>query len=341
MTPRLPATQRTATYHGGIAEAALRPTLEAAILAPSGHNTQPWLFRVTEDAVEIYADRRRALPVVDPTGRELTMSCGAALLNLVIALRHAGYSLSVEEVASKDHDLLARVRIGGPLPPTRDDERLFAAIPIRCTNRRPYEDRQVPASSVTELIEAAKALNAHLAVVTDTSKDAIAALVAEGDRTQASDPHFRGELAAWVHPNRTACKDGIPACSFGVPSLPSLVFPFILRTLDWGNGQSAKDRQLASGSPVLAVLWTDEDTPRAWLNAGQALERVLLTAAANGLSASFLNQPIEVPSLRLHLAEIAGVRGYPQLLLRIGYGSVPAPATPRRDVADVLLPRGG
>lgn len=316
----------------------MKTAVESAIRAPSGHNTQPWLFKLTEDAIEIHADRRRALPVVDPDDRELTMSCGAALLNLVIALRHAGYSVSLEEVASKDHDLLARVRIGGPLPPTSEDERLFGAIPTRSTNRRPFEDRPVPDAIIAEFIEAAKVHDAHLAVVKDAPKDAIAELIAEGDRVQASDPHFRRELAAWVHPNRATSRDGIPASSFGVPALPSLVFPFILRTFDWGNGQAAKDRQLAAGSPILAVLWTDADTPQVWLNAGQALERVLLTATANGLSASFLNQPIEVPALRPQLAKIVGVSGHPQLLLRMGYGAASRDAAPRRDVADVFVP---
>jgi hypothetical protein len=183
---------------------------------------------------------------------------------------------------------------------------------------------------------AAEVEGARLTIMTDSAKADIADLIAEGDRIQAADPHFRRELAAWVHPSRSASRDGIPASAMGVPLLASFVFPLILRTFDWGDGQAAKDRQLAAGSPVLALLSTSDDTPASWLNAGQALQRVLLTATAEGLSASFLNQPIEVAALRPQLANLAGITGKPQLLLRFGYGAAVEP-TPRRDMADVLM----
>jgi hypothetical protein len=116
----------------------------------------------------------------------------------------------------------------------------------------------------------------------------------------------------------------------------SRAMPLIIRTFDWGKGQAAKDRQLAAGSPVLASLGTAEDTPMAWLSAGQALARLLLRARADGVWTSFLNQPIEVPELRMKLQEVLGTSGFPQLLLRMGYGPEAQP-TPRRPVEEVLI----
>jgi len=100
--------------------------------------------------------------------------------------------------------------------------------------------------------------------------------------------------------------------------------------------QAPEDRQLAAGSPVLAVLGTDADTPAAWLTAGQALMRVLLQACRQGMSASFLNQPIEVAELRPRLREVIGCPGFPQLLLRMGYGHAVRP-TPRRPLGEVIV----
>ena len=75
----------------------LKFVLNYAILAPSGHNTQPWLFKIVDDKIELYADRTRSLPVVDPDDRELTISCGAALYHIQLAIRHFGYEDVVEE----------------------------------------------------------------------------------------------------------------------------------------------------------------------------------------------------------------------------------------------------
>lgn len=316
--------------------AALRLAVEYAIQAPSGHNTQPWLFKMGSDHVELLADRRRALPVVDPEDRALMISCGAALFNLRLGIRHSGYADVVNTLATKDTDLLARISLGATAPASHSDERLFDAIPRRHTNRKAFESRLVPQELLAAMERAAGVEGAHLTIIADSMKIAVAGLIAEGDRTQASDPHFRRELAAWVHPSRTASRDGIPANAMGVPLLASFVFPFILRTFDWGDGQAAKDQQLAAGAPILALLSTEHDTPSSWLSAGQALQRILLTATAEGLSASFLNQPIEVASLRPQLANLAGIGGKPQLLLRFGYGAAAGP-TPRRGIADVLL----
>jgi hypothetical protein len=122
----------------------------------------------------------------------------------------------------------------------------------------------------------------------------------------------------------------------GHNSQPWLFIDRVGRTFDLGNGQAASDRQLATGSPVLAVLGTDVDTAYDWLMAGQALARVLLYARSQGVWASFLNQPIEVPEVRLMLHNLLERVGFPQLLLRMGYGPE-VPPTPRRSVGEVLL----
>jgi nitroreductase len=308
--------------------------LRYAVLAPSSHNSQPWLFRLGERSVELHADRSRALPVVDPDDRELVLSCGAALFTLTVAMRRHGLVPSVELLpVPEEPDLLARVTIAGAGPPEAHE--LFAAIPLRHTVRERFEERAVSPQIVDELGAAAAAQEATLALVTGGAREILADLVSDGDRVQAADKSFRRELAAWMRPNATRRRDGIPGYSVGLPSVVSYVGPFVLRTFDWGRGQAARDHQLAAGSPILAVVATDTDGPRDWLVAGQALQHVLLTARARGLATSFLNQPIEVAELRPRLAALIG-GGAPQLVLRIGFGGEGI-ATPRREVEDVLL----
>jgi hypothetical protein len=313
--------------------------LNYAVLAPSSHNTQPWLFRFHGRRLELYADRTRALPVVDPMDRELIMSCGAALFHLRIAMRYFGLGEAVQTFPDPEiPDLVALVGVTGKSEATSGERDLFRAIPVRRTYRLAFDERPIPEVLLSQLQAAAGEEGVCLHVVEGMySRSAIADLIEEGDKIQWSDPRFRRELAAWVHPNRSLSRDGIPGFALGMPNLISNVAPFAFRTFDLGKGRAAKDRQLALSSPSLAVLATVADEPLAWLAAGQALSRLLLRARIEGVFASFLNQPIEVESLRPKIPIIIGTNDSPQILLRLGFGKHHRP-TPRRPVSEVLLP---
>lgn len=313
----------------------LKFMLHYAVLAPSNLNTQPWRFKVSGDELELYADRTRALPVIDPDDRELIMSCGAALFHLRTAMRHFGHRPIIHTFPDFDEpDLLAFVRMGGVDEPTVTDHRLFEAIKDRRTNRLPFAPHSVPGPDLMALEAAVNLEGARLhAVRGEANRHALADLVSEGDRIQGCDKRFRRELAAWVHPNRN--NDGVPGYGWGISDILYYAGPFIMRTFDAGDGYAAQGRQIADGSPTLLVITTSADNPVAWLNAGQALERLLLQAQSYGLSASFLNQPVEVSSLRPRVAELIGSADYPQMILRMGYGSKVRP-TPRRPLREVL-----
>lgn len=315
-----------------------RAALRFAVLAPSSHNSQPWLFRMSGDALELLADRARALPVVDPDDRELTISCGAVLKFLRVTLAHFGEGAQVTLLPDPDEpDLLARVALTGPIVPADLDHVLFSAIPRRRTNRLPFDAEPVPEVVLGRARTRAEKEQVWLQTLTDESdRAALADLIAEGDRLQLSDRHFRRELAAWVHGNRSASRDGMPGFALGVGDLVAEVGPLVIRTFDIGGGRAARDRQLALGSPALAVLWTEEDTPRAWLQAGQGLAGALLSLETDGISASYLNQPIEVAELRDRVRALLGRAGAPQLILRLGRGRSVRP-TPRRPAEEVLL----
>src|SRR2546423_860927 len=129
----------------GAEEAALRAAVAHAVLAPSNHNSQPWLFGIGDGALRVRADRSRALPVVDPFDRELVISCGAALLNARLALRGLGYATTVEVLPDRsDPDLLACLHLAGRRVPTTADLQLVEAIPRRRTNRRPFAGEPLP-----------------------------------------------------------------------------------------------------------------------------------------------------------------------------------------------------
>jgi len=309
-----------------------------AILAPSSHNTQPWRFVIVDDELLVCADRSRSLAVIDPFDRELIISCGAALFNLRVVFARFAVPIEVTPFPqSTDPDILARIVFPRSGSTTPDLGQLFDAMTLRATNRLAFVEAPPPDDLLQRIRSAATAEGIDIGLAqSEGDRERIAALVAEADRRQFGDPHFRRELASWIHPSRSS--DGMPAYSQGIDPLVDATTPIVamvIRTFDVGHGVAATHAALARGSPLIVVLSTTVDNAESWLATGQALERVLLGVAASGFSASYLNQPIEVPELRTRLAEEAGTAQYPQLVLRIGRGPT-VPHSPRRPLTDVL-----
>ncbi len=304
--------------------------LASAILAPSSHNTQPWLFRTEGRHIELLADRTRALPMNDPHDRELTISCGSALFNLRVAAAAAGWRAQVSLVPDEqDVDLLARVTLLAD-PMAHPLGRLQPRIAARRTYRRRFTGRPVDMFAITELLAAALAEGAQLSVLVEPEqRHQAAALVSEGDAWQWHNPSWRRELAAWMHPRRRG--DGLV-----VPALAIAAAQLVVRSFDMGQGVGAKDRELADASPLLTVISTPGDSLRDWLAAGQAVQHALLVGLTHGLQASYLNQPIQVPDLRPRLQSLCGPIGMPQLLLRWGIPQTILPASPRRPLESVM-----
>lgn len=324
---------------GGTPAERMRFLLGYAILAPSGHNTQPWLFRLRPDGVDLIADRTRCLPVVDPFDRALVISCGAALGHLRTAMRFFGAEPDIELLPdAQDPDWLARVTFGRDRTASSRESARFRAITHRRTTRQSYPDEPLPEGLAQDLLDAAAQEGCRLSIVCEAErKRALAALVAAGDRTQFGDPAFRRELASWVHSRRAATRDGMSGAAFGMPDVLSGVGGLVIRTFDMGDRQGATDETVATGSPAMLVLATPDDEAASWLQSGMALSSVLLEVTAAGWTSAYLNQPVETASLRAKLGEVAGIAGHPQLLLRIGRAEPIAPAV-RRPVSEVLIP---
>lgn len=287
-----------------------------AILAPSSHNSQPWKFKISIDdnSIHLYADRTRALHVVDPDDRELTISCGCALFNLQLAISYFGYKFETSLLPDEEHDhnLLAKVKvidIDENPNKKKDDKirRLFNSITKRRTNRFRFDDENMISeriiSSLQAIIQEYEGVWIHIEKKKER-KEQFAKLIAEGDRIQMSDKKFRMELASWIHPNRSHLGDGMPGYALGFGDIASLVGPFVLRTFDFGKGQAARDKELASGSPILLVFGTNSDNVLSWLNTGLALSNALLYLRTENIWSSYLNQSIEVPHLRKRLGSL-------------------------------------
>jgi hypothetical protein len=286
--------------------------------------------------VELWADTRRALALADPQCRELVISCGASLLHLRLALEHFRFEPHIARLPDAEHpNLLARVTAGGMARESEED--LFAAIAKRHTNRGPFDAERVPPMADLFRLETAamtEGADLHL-VETIAEREAIAELVAAADRLQGRDPAFRKEISAWVRAGRGP--DGIPAAALADRGIMSFLVPLALRFVNWGEKQAERDKEMVLGAPALAVLTTGSDACMDWLRAGEALARVLLEATILGLSASFVNQPVEVPELREEMRQRMDGNAWPQLILRLGYAKEPSVPSERRPLSEVIV----
>jgi nitroreductase len=319
--------------------------IRVAQMAPSVHNTQPWVFWIrADDRMELRArvtgrtegllgpDRR--LLAADPLSRELAISCGAALFNLRLAFRVMGHDVTVWLIPDEDNDssLLASVEVvtGRTHRPSVKEQKLYAAISRRHTNRAPFTDAAVPPTVHAAMKRAAFVEEGWLRMLDRTQAARWVDATTRADMELEKDAGYMAELKRWTR-DRTA-GSGIPAAAIGARGTGGAAL-----VRDYGLGGRPAER--FERRPQLLALSTDGDRPVDWLRAGQALQRILLTATVHEVSASFLTQPLELSDSsdrarhwpwHWPFAEI------PQMVLRVGYATRSATVTPRRNAPDVL-----
>ena len=319
--------------------------LRYAILAPSTFNTQPWHFRLDENVLELYADRRYGLAVVDADDRALMISCGSVLRILELTLGHFGFQYDVEELPDAgDEDLVARITVknsGGRSSLKKAEEALFGKVTSRHGTRLVYEDKHVKDEHVAALRGAMESNGCWFHLCDDYQKSAVLQLVSEADAIQGSNKHFRRELASWVHPLRAESRDGMPHYNMKLNDVMGDLSPSIVRRFEVGQGEKALAfQQMEKGTPLLAVMGSPYGADKGRLLFGKAIVELGLQAEIYGVSLSSLNQVCEVPDLRLRLHDMLSCPGRAQSVMRIGYTREKI-YTPRRPMSTFVTLSGG
>jgi hypothetical protein len=327
LRPRQPAVPIPVSKLAGLVATAAR--------APSVHNTQPWRFRASRDTIELLADHSRKLPRIDPAGREMLISCGAAFFGLRLAIRELGYLPDVRLLPDPAQtDLLARVRFGAAAPITPAERQMLTAMPHRHTHRGPFTGDPLPRGLLAALQHDAMAEGCTLVLVDQPGHyQQLSALVAAADRQQHANAVVRAELRHWTRPPGSPARDGVPAQAYTAADAP-VTGKLAQRDFDLGRRLG---RLTGGGSPpaATAILTTPADSPADWLRSGQALYRLLLRAASRWVFASLHTQPLESPPIRAEIMARLALPGIPQMVLQLGRGHSAA-ATARRPADDVL-----
>jgi nitroreductase len=315
----------------------LHAAVRGAVWAPSVHNTQPWSFAMSGDEISLRADSERGLRVEDPAGRELLISCGAALFNVRLTLRALGYEPITRALPDPDRRaLLATVRMGDDVEPDEHTRVMYAEIERRRTHRAGFTGLQVSEQLVDALVTQAAAEGARLAPVrVDAAVRVFAALTNAAQDVRSLDRLAALETSRWARPPGSGRDDGVPADAYPQAALrtdPHFAQRDYARGHPWGVEE---DQQTSGHTGLVAVLTTAGDAREDWIRAGQALQRVLLHASAYGVSAAFHTQALEMYHLREFLRQEMCSGAYPQMIMRFGF-TVDEAGTRRRPVSDVV-----
>jgi hypothetical protein len=316
----------------------------AAVWAPSVHNTQPWYFASEGAEIALYADSDRQLNVADPSGREMMISCGAALFTAKLALRSLGYVAESRVLPDRaDPLLVAKLRWRRQAAPAGFELQMFSQVTRRRTHRGGFEPVPLMPGLLAALREGAAQDGAALRVASDDgSRAALAAVVQMAERVQRSDSGYVRELAAWAPPPGSMRLDGVSPSSY--PARPERTNPYFPgRDFARGHGWGLPASSPAAAhrfTGVACLLTTPADTPADWVNAGHALQRILLTSASYGGAAALYSQPVEVGWLREIIMVQLGDGSYPQLVLRLGT-VIQSAISVRRPLSSVLMAADG
>ncbi len=316
-----------------------------AVWAPSVHNSQPWRF--TTDGgqqISLHADAARQLEIADPDGREMMISCGAALFNVRLALRSLGHVPETRVLPDPGQPALVATVSWAAGPPADDlERRLLGQVLTRRTHRGAFDPAPLSAGTLAALRAGAAREGAALRIVADDGRRAaLAAAVQTAEHQLRQDGERLRELARWTPAPGSGGHDGVPATSY--PARAERTDPYFpgrdfARGHGWGLPPlSSAGSYRAAG--VAGLLTTAADRPADWVNAGQALQRILLTASSYGAAVALHSQPLELAWLREFVRTELSDGAYPHLVLRIGLVTQMA-ASVRRDPAEVLFPAGG
>ncbi|SBT37084.1 Acg family FMN-binding oxidoreductase [Micromonospora auratinigra] len=326
MSQETPATDRPLTT--ALAEAA-----GMAGHAPSVHNSQPWHWTVLPDALELRVVRERHLSVMDPEGRLLLVSCGAALHHARLALAAEGWTPVVQRLPDPaEPDLLARLTGFAHTGADPDAMHAVQCMRVRHTDRRPVSDEPIPTATLGEIDRAATREGVNLQVLDDSQKIELAAAAQQAAAVEKGSPELLEELAYWT--SRAGTGTGLPP-----EVLPAEAPQTTVPGRDFGGTGTLPIGPGHDRAAVYGILWGTEDEPDSWLRAGEALSAAWLTATRLGVSLVPLSGVVEVEATRYALRHMLSDLGFPYISMRLGLADPThaGPAhTPRLDAAQTV-----
>lgn len=308
----------------------LETLIRYAILAPSSHNMQPWKFQVETNEIRLFADRTRWLEAADPDQRELHISLGCALENLLITATYFGYGYDVKYLPDPAQpELVAVVHFTGQsVSASLETRELFYAIPLRYTDRSAYSSRPIHPRDLEQILAYSRDKGVEFYMTDDPAlKTKANTLMVRADAIQFANPAFRRELGKWIG-------EGV----FGQPWLIAKLGQMAVTYLNLVDSSGSQTAETLMNAPVLAALCTRENDRVSQIKVGQVFERLALTAIMLNIGVQPMSQILQVSECKTEVSQLLPLNNlYPQFTFRLGYIEADKTSSPRRDVGEVLV----
>jgi nitroreductase len=302
------------------------------ILAPSTHNSQPWVFKfISDHEVRLDPDWSRVLPYSDQYNRGLFISQGCCLQNIIVAAGHFGWEVNYAIEGADQSDAHIILKFSAPsIDETLKHDELFDAITRRQSHKVPFEQKTVSADMLVALGKI-KYGDAIIAYTTKRSViDQIVRLHIDSMAAYLTNKPFSREISKWMRVGKTKKFDGMPGFTLGLSAPKSVVGKMATWLTPKSIKASAEMKSvILRSSSALGAVFTEGDDFRSWVNAGLAYERAGLLMTAEGMRLAPKAAAIEAGN-RHALAKLFELDLNPQLYFGIGYGDDVVRHSPRR-----------
>lgn len=321
---------------GNLAEQ-LKFLLGFSILAPSGHNSQPWEFTIKNNSIEFWVNKDRALSKSDPEGRQTSIAIGCALENLLIAADYYGYKAETKYFPENDDNLVASVSLQKVGAIRNEPSHLIFSIPKRASNRGKYTNQAIPEKFLEETRKVSND-DIEVVIVTEKSKIFPLAEIANQAQIEVMDrDFFREELSHYIESNFTKSKTGMPGFTLGLPSLVSLFASKLIKKVNMSRMTAKKDDSLLKKfTTAFLLVSAKNDDKYSWVKTGQVFEKVWLLATQNEVSFSVLAAGVQVGEYYKKIQEILKTNLRPLAFSRVGYSEKIARHSPRFNISEVV-----
>lgn len=313
---------------GGSFEEIIKHCLRYAILAPSTHNSQPWLFKITRNRCTVMIDKSVKLPEGDPSGSYLYISLGCCLENLIVAAKYFGVFKSVKYLKnSKEKVAEILFTTNGR---TRKDDRLIKAINSRLNARGLFKKKRVSNQIINHISSIRTKEGVRVFIIDEKKKiNQIAELTAKGIKRVYSRKRFRNELSSMINNNLSPKRVGIPGYALKLPLIISMIFPFLMKVRDLSPVISKLNFQSVKTLPLIFVITSEKESSEYWVRVGRTMERIMLELNSRGVQTSIFVASLEVDRLRKKVKKIINAQSEPQIIFGAGYIKGTTKHTPR------------
>lgn len=321
---------------GGTLQDKIRFVLGYAILSPSTHNSQPWLFKVENGSCKIYYDKNLKIPEADPLGRDLYISMGCMVENLAIAANYFGIFKDLKIVLQDNFIVEVYFQENGEKDSNLNY--LVDVMPKRINARGLFESKLLPESIQAEMMSFKKDIRIRTDFVTSKEKiNKLSALTAEGLKLAYKKPSFRKEMSGWMHNNLSTAKTGLPGYSLRMPLILSFIIPTLVRFFDLSPLLAKLNYKSMASAPLICIFSSEESNPSTWFETGRTAQRFMLHLNSKSIRTSIFVASIEIGDLYKKVQEVLGGSLIPQFLFCAGYMNSVQKHSPRHNLEDKLI----